>query len=143
MQQLIDAGEFRENSQSRDWAGLIVAQVLDLDANDKVDKSRIKQLLAGRIKEGALAVVSAPDKKRENRKWIKVGEWLQHTPAPLEKGAAVQGAAVEQQKCPTTTRPPIGAGWCGSATEVENEVGQDEAESRAADDPIEGWDDDQ
>lgn len=124
VQQLIDEGDFRENAQSPEWAGIAVAQVLDLDVNDKADKSRIKQLLSGWLKEGALKVVEGPDKKRETRKWVRVGRWLENTDAALEKGAAGQGAAVEQQKCPTTPRPPIGAGGCGSAAVDRNEVRQ-------------------
>lgn len=129
VQQLIDEGEYRENAQSPEWAGHVVAQVLDLDVNDKADKSRIKQLLAGWLKTSALKTVDRQDKKREIRKWIVVGDWLQHTSAALEKGGARQGAAVEPQSCPTTTHPPLGVVGCGSAAGDENKVRQNECDT--------------
>lgn len=124
VQQLVEAGQFRADPQAKEWAGHVVARVLDLDVGSKADKARIRQLLAGWLKEGALAVEERPDKKRDMRKWIVVGKHLQHTTAALEKGAARQGAAEEPTECRTTTLPPIGEGWCGSAAEANNQVRQ-------------------
>lgn len=124
VQQLVEAGQFRADPQAKEWAGHVVARVLDLDVGSKADKARIRQLLAGWLKEGALAVEERPDKKRDMRKWIVVGKHLQHTTAALEKGAARQGAAEEPTECRTTTLPPIGEGWCGSAAEKNNQVRQ-------------------
>ena len=145
IQQLIDAGEYRENAQSPEWAGLVVAQVLDLNADDKADKGRIKQLLSGWLKEGALATEERPDKKREMRKWIVVGKHLQHTTAALEKGAARQGAAVEPQNLPHHHPPPVGVGGCGTAADKKIEVRQNRGAAGADDldddgDAI-GWND--
>lgn len=148
VQQIIDAGDFRENAQAADWAGKAVAQVLDLDVNARTDKARIKQLLSGWLKEGALKIVEKSDGNREKRKWIEVGNWLQHTSAALEKGAARQGAAVKPTECSTTTLPPVGEGWCGSAAGIENQVLQNRGAADLSDDgglnangDIIGWND--
>ncbi|MDO9524864.1 MAG: AAA family ATPase, partial [Gemmobacter sp.] len=45
----------RENAQAKDWAGLVVAEVLGLDPNKKADKARINAMLRKWIENGALA----------------------------------------------------------------------------------------
>lgn len=152
VQQLIDAGEYRESAQSPEWAGKVVATVLDLNPEKPADKSRIKQLLSGWLKEGALKIEERADKKRETRKWIVVGRWLENTFAALEKGAARQGTAVEQPECPTTPRPPMGRG--GAAGWEEQEKGAADLEPGTgtgtlilapgewAEDPVPGWNED-
>ncbi len=113
IQRIIDAGEYRENPQAAYWAGKVVADILDLNVDKKSDKSRIRQLLAGWIDEGALKVEERADKKREIRKWIVVGRWLEHTFAAPETGWARQGTAAEQSECPTTTPHVSGVVGCG------------------------------
>ncbi len=146
VQQLIDAGEYRESPQSPGWAGTVVADVLNLNVNDKADKSRIRQLIAGWVKEGALKIVERADSKSEMRKWIEVGNWLQNTPSALEKGGVRTGAEVGPTSFPTTTRPPVGAGGCGRVADRENEVRKNRggdgpilAPGEHGDDPVPGW----
>ena len=53
----------RENSQSKDWAGYVIANALRLDAEDKGDKSRLSSLLKEWVKRGVLAVEQVHDKR--------------------------------------------------------------------------------
>ena len=53
----------RENSQSKEWAGLVIAETLGLDANEKGDKARLSSLLKEWIKSGVLAVEHVHDKR--------------------------------------------------------------------------------
>lgn len=50
----------RENAQAKDWAGLVVAEVLGLDVTRKSDKARIATMLRKWIDTGVLAVESLP-----------------------------------------------------------------------------------
>jgi AAA domain len=74
VQRRIAQGEWRESSQSTDWAGKAVAEVLGLDLTEKAARKRVKQMLAAWIKNRALKVVSRKDNKRMDRKWIEVGD---------------------------------------------------------------------
>lgn len=51
----------RENSQSGDWAGYIVADALGLSSDEPGDKSRLKSLLKEWIKSGVLSVEMSRD----------------------------------------------------------------------------------
>jgi hypothetical protein len=69
-----DAGEApRYSDQSTDWAGLVVACELGFGALN--DRKRIKKLIEGWLKSGALVKTSVRDAKREMRPCIEVGEW--------------------------------------------------------------------
>jgi hypothetical protein len=68
----IDDGEYRENSQSPDWAGHTVGEVLGLDPQHPAAKAKIKRLLKTWIATGALKVVERPV-KREMKKFIVGG----------------------------------------------------------------------
>lgn len=56
-----------------DWVGHIVAEFLDLDAED--DKKRIKKIVADWIKSGALRKAELEDEHRKKRPCVEVGEW--------------------------------------------------------------------
>jgi AAA domain len=56
VQDKIASGEWAENVQASNWAGRAVAEVLDLNADDKAVKARIKSLLKTWIKNKALKV---------------------------------------------------------------------------------------
>ncbi len=56
-----------------DWVGQIVADQLGLDALD--DKRRVKTILAGWIKSGALVKAELEDQHRKKRPCVEVGEW--------------------------------------------------------------------
>jgi AAA domain len=75
IQKRISQGEWRESSQSPEWAGKAVAEVLDLDLSRAPPLGRVKSLLKTWIGSGALEVVERPDASRQKRKFIEVGEW--------------------------------------------------------------------
>lgn len=55
-----DGRPARENSQAAEWAGLVVAEVLGLDAHKKADKARIGTMLRKWIEAGVLMVKNLP-----------------------------------------------------------------------------------
>jgi hypothetical protein len=73
VQAAIAAGRWRQNSQSKDWAGYAVASALKLDANDKAARSKISELLKRWIRNGMFVVVEGLDDKRERRSYVEVG----------------------------------------------------------------------
>lgn len=56
-----------------DWVGHIVAEFLNLDAED--DKRRIRKIVADWIKSGALVKSELEDEHRKKRPCVEVGEW--------------------------------------------------------------------
>ncbi len=83
VQLAIAEGEYRENWQSADWAGIAVARVLTLDPDAKADRRRIRELLQTWVREGAMAVVSRKDPTtRKPVKWIEVGRWVNDVAPP-------------------------------------------------------------
>jgi hypothetical protein len=75
VQKRISEGVWRESSQSPDWAGRAVAEVLDLDLESAPLQNRIKSLLKTWLTSGALKVVMKPDESRRDRKFVEVGQW--------------------------------------------------------------------
>lgn len=69
---VIHGGKWRDNSQSPGWVGYAVAQALDMNADDKSDKSKIKGMIAMWRKAGSLIAVDGKDDKGKNRKFIEV-----------------------------------------------------------------------
>ena len=72
VQAAIAAGRWRQNSQSKDWAGYAVASALKLDANDKAVRSKISELLKTWIKNGMFVVVEGLDDKRARRPYVEM-----------------------------------------------------------------------
>jgi hypothetical protein len=70
----IRRGKWRENSQAKAWVGNAVAEALDLNIDDKADKTKIKGLLKLWIKIGSLIPVDGFDENREAKKFIEVAE---------------------------------------------------------------------
>lgn len=70
VQAAIGVGEWRESSQSPQWAGGAVASALGLDP--KTDRRRIKAMLATWIAQGALVVVERKTADHKTRKFIEV-----------------------------------------------------------------------
>jgi hypothetical protein len=70
---LVSEGDYRENCQAKDWVGHVVAEVLGLDLDEPVAKSKVKALLKTWIKNGALSVVEKLDAKREMRTFVVAG----------------------------------------------------------------------
>ncbi|QPC43465.1 bifunctional DNA primase/polymerase [Kaustia mangrovi] len=68
----IRGGAFRQNEQAKDWVGLVVAEVLGIEA-DKAGKRKIKKLLNAWLDDGQLREVVKPDPvKREPKKFVEV-----------------------------------------------------------------------
>ena len=91
VQSAINAGRWRENWQSPDWAGNVVADVLKLNVEKKADVARVRSLLKIWIYNKALVVVERADSARRVRKWIETGEPA--IVAPPARGGAEQGGA--------------------------------------------------
>jgi len=75
VQDKIAAGQWAKNVQAADWAGIAVAEALDMDIDDKADKSRIKDMIETWIKNKALKVESLHDARQgRKRPMIIVGK---------------------------------------------------------------------
>jgi hypothetical protein len=69
----IRAGNFKENSQAKDWVGFPVAQVLGVSLADKADKAKVIGVIKAWINNGSLKVVEeTDDKRREKKKFVRV-----------------------------------------------------------------------
>jgi hypothetical protein len=68
----IKASSYRESAQSPEWAGIVVADVLDIDLEDKAEKKRVGRMLNAWIKAGHLDVDEQQDGKSNWRKFIVV-----------------------------------------------------------------------
>ncbi len=75
VQKAIAAGEWRQSSGAKGWAGNAVADVLGIDLGDPAGKAKVKTLLRTWIENGALKVVQRPDESRHERPFIEVGQW--------------------------------------------------------------------
>jgi hypothetical protein len=73
VQAAIAAGRWRENSQAKDWAGVAVANVLQLDVDNKAHRAKISALLKTWTLNGMFVVVDALDDKSMTRKFVEVG----------------------------------------------------------------------
>jgi hypothetical protein len=94
VQSAVDAGNWKESCQAKNWVGKAIADVmgLDADSNAKADRARINTLLRQWISNGALVVIEkrCPE-KREDKKFVEVGQWAIDGTAPPTKGGAGQG----------------------------------------------------
>jgi hypothetical protein len=77
VQKAVSEGEWRENIQSKEWVGIPIASALMLDSGDEKDRKKIARFLKAWLREGALEVVEAEDKKRMTRKFVVVGKWVE------------------------------------------------------------------
>ena len=73
-QEAISAGLWRESAQAKDWAGIAIARVLNLDPTIKAHRAKIAALLKTWIVNGMFVVVEGVDAKREKRSFIEVGK---------------------------------------------------------------------
>jgi AAA domain len=73
VQAAIAEGRWRANPQAKDWAGVAVAKVLNLDPTVKAHKAKITAMLKTWIANGMFVVVEGLDAKREKRDFIEVG----------------------------------------------------------------------
>ena len=73
VQQAIEGKELRYSDQAKDWAGHVVAEALGLNAD--VERKRIKQLIDGWLKSGALVKGAKEGPQRKLVPTVEVGEW--------------------------------------------------------------------
>lgn len=73
VQQAIEGKELRYSDQAKDWAGHVVAEALGLNAD--VERKRIKQLIDGWLKSGALVKGANEGPQRKLVPTVEVGEW--------------------------------------------------------------------
>lgn len=66
-------GEYRSDTQSPDWIGRAVAEVLGLNTDD--DRPRIKALLKVWIANRVLKTVTRKDATRHEKTFVVPGEW--------------------------------------------------------------------
>ncbi len=87
VQSAISEGEWRDNIQANDWAGVAVAQVLGLNPATETDKARIKALLKSWKDDGFLKIERRKDDKANSRPFITVGRWVNaQTSSPDKSG---------------------------------------------------------
>lgn len=67
VQTKIASGVWGADIRSADWAGHAIAESLGLDASDKLQKERIKQLLKAWLDSGALKLQNRPSQTTPNR----------------------------------------------------------------------------
>jgi hypothetical protein len=72
-QKRISEGEWREDSRSPHWAGIAIAEVLDLDLSDKGSKADVKTILATWLKTGVLKIESRKDEQRKLKNYVVAG----------------------------------------------------------------------
>lgn len=68
----LDGKPWRKDVQSAQWAGVAVAEALNLDLADAADKARAKRVLAELLSDGALEKFEAPDDKRKIKEWLRL-----------------------------------------------------------------------
>jgi AAA domain len=79
-------GAYRTSSQSRDWIGFVVAEVLGINIsfdgeNDVKDVARVKEILRQWFKNKVLATEKRQDAHRKERDFVVAGPWQPETPA--------------------------------------------------------------
>ena len=67
-------GQWRENSQCRDWVGIPIAQALKLDLSKKPDRSKVIRLLKIWTDNKMFVVTKGLDEHRKPRSFVEVGE---------------------------------------------------------------------
>lgn len=83
VQKRIAQGEYLKSDQSPDWVGRVVADIIELDADDDTDRRRIKRIIAQWVKNGVLAEEVRRDRgKGRERPYIIVGRWLDTNSPP-------------------------------------------------------------
>jgi hypothetical protein len=75
VQKAVERGDWRADPRSDQWAGVAVAQVLDVKLEDS--RKRIAKMLAEWVSNGALEVIEKLDDQRRPRRFVVVGKWAQ------------------------------------------------------------------
>lgn len=75
IQRVLHSGTYWRNSQAKDWAGNVVANVLGLDAVEAKSKKRINSMIETWLKSGALKIEVRRNEKSMNKECVVVGHW--------------------------------------------------------------------
>ncbi|WP_203309626.1 AAA family ATPase [Sphingomonas beigongshangi] len=110
VQAAIAAGEYKHHHSAADWAGNIIADVLGLNINDKVDRARVLRMLGTWIENDVLRVEERRDANRQMKKFVVVGRGADDHSATPAKGVASQGVAAEPSSATLHPAPFRGAG---------------------------------
>ena len=75
-----DAGNpYKESSQSANWVGVAVADLIDIDISDKAGRAKVNTIIKTWIKTNVLAVERVVDSKKGREVAIIVpGDWISH-----------------------------------------------------------------
>ena len=73
-QEAVAAGEWRENSQAKDWVGKAIAEALEFDLAEPSVRAKVKALQRSWVKDGVLKVGRAKDAKREMKAFVEAGK---------------------------------------------------------------------
>jgi hypothetical protein len=65
--------------QAGDWVGKMVAEVLGLDIENAVDRALVRELLDDLRKTHAIKYVERPDKHRNKRLFVEIGQWVNNS----------------------------------------------------------------
>jgi hypothetical protein len=105
----LDVGWHGENVQAKDWAGNVVAEVMNLDP--KRDKMKIGVLLKTWIGNGSLKVVNEHDEvRRKDRPFVKGGIVIPDFSSTKARRAAKAGGEANDLTIMTARAPAEGAG---------------------------------
>jgi hypothetical protein len=84
VQLAIDAADWGESVQAKDWAGNAVATTLGMDAEK--DKHRIKAMLRAWVENRALKIDRRRTDKGREKPFVIVGSWVDPTTLPTSQG---------------------------------------------------------
>ena len=74
VQEAVAVGEWRENSQAKDWVGKAIADALEFDLAEPSVRAKVKALQRSWVKDGVLKVVERQDAKRMKRAFVEAGK---------------------------------------------------------------------
>ncbi len=73
VQRRVDQGRYRVDVRSKDWVGVMIAEVLEWDIEKK--RGRVKDILKQWMANGMLREAEGTDEKRNVRMFVEVGTW--------------------------------------------------------------------
>jgi hypothetical protein len=110
VQAIVATGEYKAHHSASDWVGNAVADALGLDAQDKVDRSRILKMVSTWEANGALRVEERKDQNRQMKKYMIVGRAADDASATPAGGVASHTVAASQKSATLHPAPFRGAG---------------------------------
>jgi hypothetical protein len=75
VQKRIHEGDWRIDVRAKNWAGNLVAEVLDFAQVEKDDRPRLQAILRTWVNNGALKIVRRKNEQRKEFDFIEVGTW--------------------------------------------------------------------